>query len=31
MVLTQVPHGKYVMAAPAKWTSEKPVIPRPHY
>jgi branched-chain amino acid transport system substrate-binding protein len=31
MVLTQVPHGKCVMVALAKWTSEKPVIPRPHY
>jgi branched-chain amino acid transport system substrate-binding protein len=29
MVLTQVLHGKYVVVAPAKWASEKPVIPRP--
>jgi branched-chain amino acid transport system substrate-binding protein len=29
MVLTQVLHGKYVVVAPAKWATEKPVIPRP--
>jgi branched-chain amino acid transport system substrate-binding protein len=29
MVLTQILHGKYVVVFPAKWASEKPVIPRP--
>ena len=29
MVLSQVLHGKYVVVAPAKWATDKPVIPRP--
>jgi branched-chain amino acid transport system substrate-binding protein len=29
MVLSQVLHGKYVVVAPARWATEKPVIPRP--
>ncbi len=29
MVLTQVRHGKYVVVFPARWATEKPVIPRP--
>jgi branched-chain amino acid transport system substrate-binding protein len=29
MVLTQVLHGKYVVVVPAKWATDKPVIPRP--
>jgi branched-chain amino acid transport system substrate-binding protein len=30
MVLTQVQGGKYVVVAPAKWATHKPIIPRPH-
>ncbi len=30
MVLTQVQGGKYVVVAPAKWATHKPVVPRPH-
>jgi branched-chain amino acid transport system substrate-binding protein len=30
MVLTQVQGGKYVVVAPAKWATGKPVVPRPH-
>jgi len=29
MVLTQVQGGKYVVVAPAKWATGKPVVPRP--
>jgi branched-chain amino acid transport system substrate-binding protein len=29
VVMTQVQAGKYVVVAPAKWTTAKPVIPRP--
>jgi branched-chain amino acid transport system substrate-binding protein len=29
MVLTQVQGGKYVVVAPAKWATGKPIVPRP--
>ncbi len=30
MVLTQVQGGKYVVVAPEKWATAKPIVPRPH-